>query len=91
MSNGFYFGMGGVPSVYDEYPDEQPILIDGSSSISTRLQLEASSSRSKSSPKQPTTRGSTRTSWRTASRSFACSGRSARRKQHELLRSGPHH
>lgn len=29
MSNGFYFGMGGVPSVYDEYPDEQPILIDG--------------------------------------------------------------
>lgn len=27
MSNGFYFGMGGVPSVYDEYPDEQPILI----------------------------------------------------------------
>ena len=27
--NGFYFGMGGVPSVYDEYPDEQPILIDG--------------------------------------------------------------
>ena len=25
MSNGFYFGMGGVPSVYDE----QPILIDG--------------------------------------------------------------
>ena len=23
MSNGFYFGMGGVPSVYDEYPDEQ--------------------------------------------------------------------
>lgn len=29
MSNGFYFGMGGVPSVYDEYPDEQPILVDG--------------------------------------------------------------
>ena len=29
MSNGFFFGMGGVPSVYDEYPDEQPILIDG--------------------------------------------------------------
>lgn len=29
MSTGFYFGMGGVPSVYDEYPDEQPILIDG--------------------------------------------------------------
>lgn len=29
MSNGFYFGMGGVPSVYDEYPDEQQILIDG--------------------------------------------------------------
>ena len=29
MSNGFYFGMGGVPSVYDEYPDEQPILIGG--------------------------------------------------------------
>lgn len=29
MSNGFYFGMGGVPSVYDEYSDEQPILIDG--------------------------------------------------------------
>lgn len=29
MSNVFYFGMGGVPSVYDEYPDEQPILIDG--------------------------------------------------------------
>lgn len=28
MSNGFYFGMGGVPSVYDEYPDEQPILFD---------------------------------------------------------------
>ena len=27
MSNGFYFGMGGVPSVYDEYPDEQPILV----------------------------------------------------------------
>ena len=25
MSTGFYFGMGGVPSVYDEYPDEQPI------------------------------------------------------------------
>ena len=30
MSNGFYFGMGGVPSVYDEYPDEQPILVDES-------------------------------------------------------------
>ena len=29
MSNCFYFGMGGVPSVYDEYPDEQPILVDG--------------------------------------------------------------
>ena len=29
MANGFYFGMGGVPSVYDEYPDEQPILVDG--------------------------------------------------------------
>lgn len=29
MSNGFFFGMGGVPSVYDEYPDEQPILVDG--------------------------------------------------------------
>lgn len=29
MSNGFYFGMGGVPPVYDEYPDEQPILVDG--------------------------------------------------------------
>ena len=29
MSNGFYFGMGGVPSVYDEYPNEQPILVDG--------------------------------------------------------------
>lgn len=29
MSNGFYFGMGGVPSVYDEYPDEQPILVGG--------------------------------------------------------------
>ena len=29
MSNGFYFGMGGVPSVYDEYPDKQPILVDG--------------------------------------------------------------
>lgn len=29
MSNGFYFGMGGVPSVYDEYPDEKPILVDG--------------------------------------------------------------
>lgn len=29
MSTGFYFGMGGVPSVYDEYPDEQPILIGG--------------------------------------------------------------
>ena len=29
MSNGFYFGMGGVPSVYDEYPDEQPIPVDG--------------------------------------------------------------
>lgn len=29
MSTGFYFGMGGVPSVYDEYPDEQPILVDG--------------------------------------------------------------
>lgn len=29
MSNGFYFDMGGVPSVYDEYPDEQPILVDG--------------------------------------------------------------
>lgn len=29
MSNGFYFGMGGVSSVYDEYPDEQPILVDG--------------------------------------------------------------
>ena len=29
MSNGFYFGMGGAPTEYDEYPDEQPILIDG--------------------------------------------------------------
>ena len=29
MSNGFYFGMGGVPSVYDEYPDEQLFFIDG--------------------------------------------------------------
>ena len=29
MSNGFYFGMGGAPTEYDEYPDELPILIDG--------------------------------------------------------------
>lgn len=29
MSNGFFFGMGGRPTERDEYPDEQPILIDG--------------------------------------------------------------
>lgn len=29
MSNGFFFGMGGRPTEWDEYPDEQPILIDG--------------------------------------------------------------
>lgn len=92
MSNGFYFGMGGVPSVYDEYPDEQPILVDGYELDLDTLTAGGELVTSKSSPKQPTTRGSTRTSWRTASRSFACSGRSARRrKQHELLRPGPHH